>query len=219
MLASTHDLPLRTNYFAEGAYLAHDLESGTIRNRAGSRMLVLSDDLLVALVNTLAAEMGDQASNVIAALGKQWGRNAAAEFAEEMELHFGKPLQDLPLALFTASLAESFRHHGWGGIEFMLDRFVQGLVVVDMRDPLLGSVVRPAKEPVELLTAAFLAGMFSQFAGVELDCVQTECRACGSNGSKFVLTIPERFAAARASIVTGKSHDSIVRELCCSQVN
>src|SRR5579871_4867504 len=159
MLATMHDLPMRSNYFAESAYWTHESGRGTIRNRTGSRMLVLSDDLLVALVNTLSAELGDQADVVIASMGQDWGERAASRFADEMQQHFGKPLAQLPLSLFAASLAEAFRSYGWGKINVEFERYAQGIVVVEMREPMLGTVVRPTDAPVEKLVAAFLEGM------------------------------------------------------------
>jgi predicted hydrocarbon binding protein len=219
MLASTHDLSMRSNYFAESAYWTHDSGRGTIRNRAGSRMLVVSDDLLVALVNTLNAELGDQSDAVIASMGQDWGERAASRFADEMQQHYGKPLAQLPLSLFAASLAEGFRSFGWGTINIEFDRYAQGLVIVEMHEPMLGSVVRGADAPVEKLVAAFLEGMFSHFAGMRLGCVQTDCRACGAELSRFVLTIPERLDALAGSAANGKSHAMVVAELCRFEAN
>ncbi len=219
MLALTHDLPLRANFFAEGEYWLHELEKGTIHNRAGARGLVISDDLMVALVNTLSAELGDQARQVIASMGEFWGERAAIRFAAKMEQCYGKPLAQLPLAMFAASLAEAFRSYGWGTIKIDFDRYAQGLVIVEMRDPMLGSVVRRSDAPVEEIAAAFFEGMFSHFAGIRLSCVQTECRGCGANASRFVLTIPERIRAIANANASGKSHDWVVKELCRSELN
>jgi predicted hydrocarbon binding protein len=219
MLATMHDLPMRANYFAEDAYWTHDLGKGTIHNRSGARALAVSDDLLVALANTLTAELGEQARVVIASMGEEWGQRAAARFSDEMEKHYGKPLAQLPLALFEASLAEAFRCYGWGTIDVEFDGYAQGLVIVEMRDPPLGAIVRPAAAPVEALVAAFLEGMFSHFAGVRLGCAQTECRACGADASRFVLTIPERIRAIAGSNTAGKSHKWVVEELCRAEMN
>src|SRR5437763_179117 len=123
MISSTHDLPPRGNYFAEGEYLTQDLASGTLRNRAGARMLALTDDFLLATLNTLRAELGEQAGAAVSALGRNWGRHAAEQFAAEMERYHGRPLMKLPLALFTADLTEAFRHHGWGAPAIDFSRY------------------------------------------------------------------------------------------------
>jgi predicted hydrocarbon binding protein len=208
MISSTHDLPLKGNYFAEGSYLTQDLGAGTLSNRAGARMLALSDTFLVTMLNTLEAELGEQAGSVVKDVGRDWGRRAAEQFASEMGDYFGRPLMLQPLAMFAANLTEAFRHHGWGNFCFDFSRYAQGVLVVEVAEPVIGAVVKPAAAPVESLLAAFLAGMFSHFAGQELECVQTDCRARGADRSRFVLTIPERLKA-----VAGKAHADVVAEL------
>jgi len=208
MISTTHDLPLRGNYFAEGSYLSQDLGAGTLRNRAGARILALSDSFLIATLNTLQTELGYQASAVVEDMGREWGRRAAEQFATEMGDYYGRPLMQLPLAMFAANLTEAFRHHGWGAYRFDFSRYSHGLIAVEVREPVVGGVVKAANAPVEGLLAAFLAGMFSQFAGIELECAQTECRACGAEKSRFVLT-----AADRLKGIAGKSHDDVVEQL------
>jgi predicted hydrocarbon binding protein len=208
MIASTHDLPLKGNYFAEGSYLTQDLGAGTLHNRSGARMLALSDTFLVSMLNTLEAELGEQAGAIVKEMGRDWGRRAAEQFAAEMGDYFGRPLMQQPLAMFAANLTEAFRHHGWGSFRLDFSRYAHGVLVVEVTEPLIGGSVKPAAAPVEGLLTAFLAGMFSYFAGQELDCVQTDCRTRGAEQSRFVLTIPDRLKA-----VSGKSHADTVAEL------
>jgi predicted hydrocarbon binding protein len=212
MISSTLDLPPRGNYFAEDAYLSQDLGAGTMRNRSGTRILAMGDDLLVATINVLGETLGEQAPAVIKEMGRDWGRRTAQQFGAELEPFYGKPVTQLPLAMFTACLTEAFRHDGWGAVHIDVSRYTQGLLAIEVRDPLLGQSVRPAKAPVEGLLAAFLAGVFSQFTGVELECVQTDCRGCGAATSRFVLSIPERMQAGER--FAGRPHDAVVEELC-----
>src|SRR5262245_16991820 len=208
MISTTHDLPLRGNYFAEGSYLSQDLGAGTMRNRAGARMLALSDSFLIATLNTLQTELGEQAGAVVKGMGREWGRRAAEQFAAEMGDYYGRPVMQLPLAMFAATLTEAFRHHGWGAYRFDFSRYSHGLIAVEVREPVVGGVVKVASAPVEGLLAAFLAGMFSHFAGTELECAQTDCRACGAEQSRFVLT-----ASDRLKDIAGKSHEDVVQQL------
>src|SRR5262245_16794535 len=213
MQANATDLPLRGNYFAEADYLSQDLAAGTLTNRAGARFVALPDDLMVSRCNTRAEGLGDRAAEVLTATGRDWGRRAAGQYAEELGAHHGTPLPEQPLALFAADLTAAFLHHGWGRFRFDLSRYARGLLVVDVEAPFLGSVVRPAGRPVESLLAGFLAGMFTHFAGVDLGCVQTECRAAGATRSRFVLTVPKRLAAVAGWPESGRGHDEIVAEL------
>jgi uncharacterized protein len=218
MISSTHDLPARGNYFAENGYVAQDLKSGTMHNRAGSRMLVLTDDFLVSLHNTLEAELGGRAAPVLKAAARDWGRRAAEQFSAEMEKHYGKSLADLPLGLFAADLSEAFRHHGWGLFRINFNQYAQGVVSIEVQNPLLGATVKPSRRPVEGLLAGFLAGMFSFIAGVELDCVQTDCQACGTGESRFVLTIPQRLSVLDGRTPNGRGHVEVMKEVLQSRV-
>ncbi|HLW65704.1 MAG TPA: 4-vinyl reductase [Gemmataceae bacterium] len=192
MEANTEGLLLKGNYFGEPGYIEHDLRKGTMQNRAGVRMLALTDDFLLAFCNSLEGQMGDRALPVLKATGREWGRKAAEQFAAQMQQHFGKALLDLPMAMFSANLAQAFEHHGWGTFQFGFSRYDRGLLTVEVETPMLGASVRQGGQPVETLLAGFLSGMFSVFSGTELDCLQTDCFSCGADRSRFVITVPER---------------------------
>jgi predicted hydrocarbon binding protein len=213
MLANAYDLPLRGNYFAEAEYLEQDLNAGTLRNRAGARVVALTDECLVAVHNAIAEQFGGRSDAVLSAVGRDWGRRAGEQFAAEMAHHRERPLADLPLAVFAADLTAAFLHHGWGRVELDFDRFSRGILGVNVYDPVLGSVVKRGESVGEPLLAGFLAGMFSDLSGTDLDCLQTECRAGGAAASRFLLTVPERVAAVAALAVERKPHAEILAEL------
>src|SRR5438132_2640294 len=142
MLASSHDLPLRGDYFAEAEYFEQDLNAGALRNRAGARMLALTDECLVAIHNTIAGQFGARSDAVLAAIGRDWGRRAADQFAAEMARHRGRATADLPLAVFAADLSAAFLHHGWGRFHFDFERFSRGILGVNVLDPIVGGVVK-----------------------------------------------------------------------------
>ncbi len=217
MISSTHDLPPRGNYFAESGYLAQDLKTGAIHNRAGARMIALTDDFLVSLHNGLQAELGDRAAAVLKAVARDWGRRAAEQFAAEMEKHYGKPLSELPLGLFATDLTEAFRRHGWGLFRLNFNQYAQGVLSIAVQNPIVGAIVKPSKRPVDGLLAGFLAGMFSHFAAIELDCVQTDCQACGSGESRFVLTIPQRLSVLDGRTPNGRGHSEMLKEVLQSR--
>jgi predicted hydrocarbon binding protein len=213
MEAITHELPVRGNFFAEPGYLAHDLRKGTITNRSGLRILALTEDFWLALCNTLEAKLGDRAAPLLASMGKEWGRQAAQTLTVQMEQHFGKPMMELSLGMFSANLSQALQLHGWGELRFDFSRYPSGLVTVEVKAPFLGSSIQQASRPVETMLAGFLAGMFSIFAGTNLDCLQTECAGCGADRSRFILTIPERLKAVNGWVESGKSHREIIHEL------
>jgi predicted hydrocarbon binding protein len=211
--ANTQDLPLKGNYFAEPGYLQHDLRKGTIQNRAGTRLLALTDDFLLALCNALEAELDDRAALVLKSTGQEWGRHAAQQFAAKMEQHFGKPLMELPMAMFSGNLVQALEHHGWGNLMFDFSRYDRGLLIVEVEAPMLGSSVRQAALPVEALLAGFLSGLFSHFSGTALDCLQTDCCGCGADRSRFIITVPERLQMISGSAQQRRTHADVLAEL------
>ena len=210
MISSTYDLPMHGNYFAEDGYLTHDPKSGTIRNRAGARMLALTDDFLAAAQDTLEAEFGERAPAVLAAAAQDWGRRAAEQFAAEMEQYHGRPLAQLPLSLFAADLTEAFRRHGWGILSIDFAQHPYGLLLVEVKTPISSA---NTSGPVDALLAGFLAGMFSQFTGATLDCLKSDCPSRGASQSRFVLTVPERLHAVDGWVARGKGHAEILADL------
>jgi hypothetical protein len=177
----------RGDYFAEGDYLATDVRTGVMRDRAGARMLALPEDFLTSL--------GRTAASVRKAAGRGYGRRLAERLAEELEGYYGEPIAEYPLARLEGLLSELFSHHGWGRPRFDFSHYAVGVLVVGFDDP--------AED--ELLTGV-LAGLFSHLAGEELDCLRTQ----EGTETRFVLTLPQRLAAVadRAQTCEG-----VLREL------
>jgi predicted hydrocarbon binding protein len=203
----------RGNYFAEGDYINTDVRTGVMRNRAGTRMLALTDDFLNGLRNALETECGPAAALVLKACGRSWGKQYAERFTRELEDHYQAELKQFPLPFFETCLGESFSHHGWGKVRLHLERYAKGILVVSVQNAILGSLAGRSDKPADPLLAGVLAGMFSHFAGRELDCVQTQCVACGAEESRFILTSPTRAAAVADWPERGRGHDEIVAHL------
>ena len=213
MQANAVELPLRGNYFAEADYLEPDLRAGRLHNRAAAPMFALPDELMVVLSNTIMKDRGERGVAVLKAIGRGWGRQAAEQFTKELSEFRCRQLAEQPLALLAADLTAAFLHHGWGRVQFDFSRYAAGLLLVEVSHPFLGEVVKPSNRPVEPITAGFLGGMFSQFSGVELDCVQSACRACGAPSSQFILTVPERLKAVADWAEAGRAHAEVLAEL------
>lgn len=216
MLGYYHDLPLRGNFFAWKAYVRQDLNGGTLVNRAGEALLMLPDEAVIAVINTLRSELGDASRGMIRAMSRTWGHRAAEKLAEEVGAYYGRPFLQLPLALVTAVLTEAFRHHGWGTVRFDLSHYVNGLIVVEAAHPFEGSLIRATEGndgTKDEILAGLLAGMMSFFAGRELDCFQTDARGHGASVSRFVITVPERLEGLNSD----SPHEQVVAALCATR--
>ena len=203
----------RGNYFAEGDYLTTDVKTGVMRNRAGTRMIALTSDFLLGLVNALNNECGPAADLVFKSCGRSWGSRFAPRFEKEVSDYYGTPLRDAPSSMFLGTLAAAFNHHGWGNVVVDLHLYDRGLILVTVTNAVYAGLVKKSDRPADPLLAGVLAGFFSHFAGQELDCIQTQCAALGANESRFVLGLESRLAPFADAAKQGQPHTRILADL------
>jgi hypothetical protein len=201
------------NYYTDD-YLATDVKRGVTRNRAGTRLLALTNDFLLGLRTALTQECGEAAETVFKTCGRSWGAQFARKFDKEMSDFYGQPLREFPLMMFQACLVEAFSRHGWGSIKIDLSRQDRGLLLIELDNAIYGDLLGKTDGPVDVLMGGLLAGLFSHLSGLDLDCVQTECKACGGQTARFVLTLASRVAAIDPA---KKSHAEIVAALEAAQ--
>jgi predicted hydrocarbon binding protein len=203
----------RPDFYAEGDYLKTDIPRGVTRNRLGTRICSLSQDFLLGMRKAIVDECGSAADEVFKSCGRRWGDLLARRFEKEMTEYHGKALKQFPLATFQACLIQMFSHHGWGVLRLDLDHYHRGLLLVELENPVFGSLVPTADQPVETLMAGILAGFFAYFSGEDLDCVQTACMARGAPFSRFIIGLRPRMAPVGAWLSNGKAHEAILGEL------
>jgi uncharacterized protein len=195
--------PPRGDYFGNGDSWHTDVGSGVARDRAGTRVLALPEEFLDALGQTLAAECGPAAERVLKNCGRAWGRRLAERLAQELGDYHGEPLAAAPLARFQAALRGAFRALGWGVLAIDFSRYDKGLLVAEVRNA-------PPAAPADALLAGALAGLFSHFAGQELDGAATPA---ADGVRRFVLGLPQRLERVADAIHGGRSHEEVVAAL------
>ena len=99
----------------------------------------------------------------------------------------------------------AFGHHGWGLLALDYGRHDRGLIVAELRPaPPAGA---------DGLIPGLLAGLFSHFAGRDLDCLTTQ-RADGEAGvARFVIGLAERLGRVADAAAQGRPNDEIGGEL------
>lgn len=209
----TTTMRFQGSYFSERYYLKTNVHTGVARNRAGTRILSLTSDFLIGLRNALVFECGKAADAVMKTAGRKWGTSFATRLDKELSAFFERSLAEQPLAVFQASLVEAFSHHGLGKLALDITHYPRGLLVCTVENPIYAGLVDNPSQPVDTLLAGILAGLFSHLSGRELDCVQTQCQACGMPDSRFVLTLPSRLEQVEDWRQEGKSHAEIVAAL------
>ncbi len=204
---------LHGNFFARGDYLRTDVVRGVARNRMGTRMVSLTCDFLLGFRRALEDECGPAASTVLASCGRKWGVLLAKRFAKEMGEFYQQPLQEMSLPMLQGCLVEMFSQNGFGKLRLDLDRHDRGLILVEVGNAFMADVVEQADRPVDTLLAGILAGFFSHLSGQNLDCVQTDCQACGADASRFIIALAERMVDVSQWRDEGRSHEDILTAL------
>lgn len=190
-LADIDPLMYRGNYFAPRTYARTDPRRGVAYNRAGARVLSLTDDFLKGLAAALAAQPNVDAARVCRACGRHWGRQFAARLERELSGFHGRPLLETPMPFFEACLVEAFRGHGWGVLTLDHTHARIGVILATLESaPFEGVAGRPG----DPLTAGLLAGLLGHFAGQNLDAAQPEVRARGDAADRFVVSLAARVA-------------------------
>jgi hypothetical protein len=64
------------------------------------------------------------------------------------------------------------------------------------------------------MLAGALGGIFAYFSQEELECVQTQCVACGATEAKFVISLGSRLESTKEDVSKGVyNHDEILQNL------
>ncbi len=189
----------RGNYFDELAYVRADVAAGTLHARGGTRIVALTGDFLRGLGESLSAECGPAANRVLKSAGKTWGRQFAERVERELGDYEGEPLRDRSFGEFAGRLAAAFSHHGFGTLALDAANAPIGVLVARLAN---------APEGPELL-GGFLAGVFSHFAGQDLDALATESGPTRT----YLLSLPERLAHVADAPARGQSHAEVLAAL------
>ncbi len=209
---------LSGNYFAPGAYIQGDLESGLIENRTGSRLLALPESFLQAISEGLTEEVGAASEAVLYKCGAWWGKTFYRRFAEEVSQHLGRPLADIDMIEFLQCLKQCWKIHGWGNIELDFEFYQHGFIVVKLWNSAFAKSGPSQDKPKCYVEAGLLSSFFTGLTGQKLFCIQTTCESLGSDKNHFVLGLPDRVKRAEAWLQEKHDHATIMERLCQGQL-
>lgn len=192
-----------------------DIETGVLYNRAGRRMLALTDDFLIGLHRALEKECGERAPKVLYTCGKRWGTNFAVGLGQEWSEFYAAPIADFPLAMLESLIIQEFGHNGWGLLEFDYQNWDRGVLMLSLQGAIMAALLGDSSVgPADILTAGIFAGMFSHFMNETLGCLQSESTANQKSANRFLLTAEPRINALGESAWSGsEAHASIVSKL------
>ena len=216
---------LKGNLFARPDYFVTDVSKGSTRTPSGTRICSLTSDFLLGFRDALIYECGKSFRPVMKTCGRRWGAAFVLRFEQELAAAYQVPMNELPAGVVHACLDDAFNYHGWGRLTIDLSASDAGLILLEVADSVMPSLVQESDRPVDHLMSGLLAAVFSRFAGADLGCVQTDCPSLGAPISRFVIMAADRVAEIESWLESGDgtgatpSHEAVVRRLSTSAKN
>lgn len=205
-------MPSKTKLYPRG-----NIAAGTVQ-RLPASAVAWPYELGRALHRTLASECGPAAESILRNAGQSCGRQLAQRLGQDLAHYHGTPLTDIPVARVAASLEAGFAKHGLGRIELNFDRYASGLIEIVVVNGLSTAWSDRYVPTGDHLLAGMFAGMFSEWAGQPLDCLQTDYEVPAAAPAKFVVGLPERLGRAAEMARKGQPHEMVVEYLQSTQV-
>lgn len=216
-MSASHLLSAATNRslpFFEGDYFHHDLRRGTLFNRAGTKMCYLPSELIQSLKEVLEEETGEAWSGILHRVGRIWGRRVARRFEGELEQFYHRSLHEMPMPEFVAIVEGYFRYHGWGRLRLDFTHADMGVVEASLDNGAFVELLGRSGQPVDSIVCGLLGEFFCQVADRnDLECIETECRACGAPRCRFVVTTSARLGPVRKALESFRGHEFVLEQL------
>lgn len=202
------------NCFDPESYLKLDMRTGVIRNRFGTKSILLSGFLLKGIFIGLKNECGPAWKLVLRSCGEIWGEKFADRFLKEIGEFYNQSLDEMSMARFTACVQEYFATAGWGKVTVDFGIINKGLIQVEVENPILGDLLEDVGEKCDVLFEGVFKKLFSKITKQELDCYETQSVAEGAPTSIFLIGLASRFEDVPEWIEEKKlSHGAIIERL------
>lgn len=208
------------NCFDPESYLNLDMRTGVIRNRFGTKSILLSGFLLKGIYIGLKNECGPAWKLVLRSCGEIWGEKFSDRFLREIGEFYGQNLNEMSMGRFKACVEEYFATAGWGKVTVDFSIIHKGLIQIEVENPILGEVFEDVGEKCDVLFEGVFKKLFSKISGKQLDCYETQGIAEGAPTSVFLIGAADRFEQVAEWIEDKKlSHGAIIERLDRSAAN
>jgi len=194
------------------SFLSSNATTGEIRNKHDARVVLLTADTLLALVDAVRERLGAEVGGLLYGAGQTWGRRSFAEFAGEAEQP-GQVLyhvRNMGIEQFKDRFNDLLVTSGWGTFTIE-ERFET--VLVHVNNSAFHEMVSSTDQSYTDLFSGFLAGFFSELIGVELSAVQICGFGNALDACSFLLADEAIVATVRRWIQDGKSCDQVLEML------
>lgn len=205
--------------FFEVDYFNHDLRRGTVFNRSGTRQCFMPSEMISALMSVMQEEAGGAWRDVIARVGRLWGRRVARRYQKELADFYNRPLHEMPMKELVVLLEGFFRYQGWGLLTLDFSMAERGVIQARLENSAFVEIIGLSDGPVDYIVCGLLAEFFNQVAErTDLECVETECCAAGAPACRMILAITPRIDLIRDQLGSSASHETLLQEIVTSTV-
>lgn len=201
-------------YYELGKFLVRDdKEPGKIRNCYQQRMMLVSEDFVVAYQQALEQEVGDAAGEIMYRCGFEWGRADITQFEKRFAQEFGASMTDLPFGMVLESWWWPLQAAGWGAWRYDLSNQKEGLIFVDLFESAVARSIGNVGKVVCHYYAGLFAAVFSHIARRELSGIEIQCYSMGEEYCKFLIGAAKRISAAQFWAREGATAQEIIQRL------
>jgi hypothetical protein len=198
-------------------YLDQNLDGGRMTTRAGTRLVVMPEELIRGLHEALHHEAGAAWSLIAYTCGRRWGERLSDTIDREWRHYHGQSFEQADFPVFEGGLEAYFDFYGWADLEIDFSREREGIVQFWLADSifdrLLGGDAFDGAYVNEIF-AGVLGAMTSRLAGRELECLEIQSAAEDSvERSRLAVALPERIEEARHARLDGADVEELLEIL------
>ena len=195
--------------------LNFDLYEGTVVDTSDTRNIFLGSDILRGIHAALSYEAGAAWKIVLYRCGFLWGQKTLRYFVRQSQGAFGAKFEQISVDAFLSNLVTFMNFNGWGVLSFDLQHATtHGVLRFELRKSIFSDALEHLRERVDFMIAGMLAGIFSDLASAELECIEVCSALTGAPTSIFLLSAKERIEALRAALDGGADERELLEQLC-----
>lgn len=202
-------------YFFRDDYVMGRPQKGTLETNKSQRVLVLPEELIEGLHQSLEEQTGHAWPIVAHTCGRKWGERLMRLWRVEWGHFYGKKIEDVHWIHFEVWLTQAFKYYGWGELEVDFELEEEGIVQVYLKDSVLARLLEGVvdNDHVCEIFAGLLGAVFSSLTREELTALEVACSAGGHERCQFAVAREEYIEDGRQARLEGGSQEAILEAI------